>query len=118
MRIVIGVHRRWSHFPLAAIHRLTDLGQLTAKFEFAGAKHIAHFVVASNSERAVIPPLVGIADLVGDSMKFFQRMLLGRGRHPGERIDVLPHGIFDFFHHLLRSLLGFRTEILFYIDLA
>src|ERR1700677_712080 len=48
LRIVVRIYRGRSHEPFAEIHGLANLRQLTLKFEFAGVKHVAHFVVADD----------------------------------------------------------------------
>ena len=77
--------------PHSPIDRLADLRQLAVEFEFSRALDVAHFVAAHDFQLAVVAPLVGIPNLVGHGVQLVQRLLLGRGRHPGQALDVLLH---------------------------
>ncbi len=106
------------HAPLAPVHRLADFCDLAIELKDAGAQHVAHVVVARDGQSAVVPPFVGIADLVGQGVQLLQRLLLGRRRHPGQAIDVLLHGFFNLLHHFLGALLGLGREGALHVGLA
>ncbi len=68
--------------------------------------------------RAVVAPLIGIANLIPDASQLSQCLLLGFRTHPVEAADALAHGVLDTFHHVERALLEFGREDSGYIDLT
>ena len=63
-----------------------------------------------DGDGAVVAPLVGIADLIGDALKFQQRLFFRRGAHPGEPFDLALHGRLDVFGHGESARFRFRSE--------
>src|SRR5213075_130902 len=65
--IVIRVHRRRSHAPLAAIDRFVDLIQLAMNIEDRRANRVESVRATVDLQARVIPPFVWITDLDGES---------------------------------------------------
>src|SRR6185312_9691068 len=74
--IVVSIHRRRRHLPLRLVKRLADLLDFTIHFKFVGAKGVAQSFSTDNFQRAVIPPFIGIANLVLDGLQLDQGLLL------------------------------------------
>ena len=76
--VVIGVHRRRSHAPFPLVYRLAQLVEVALRSKFA-----ARWILPSRSSRftthaGVVPPVLGIADLVPDQRQLLFGLLLGR----------------------------------------
>src|SRR5208283_4389381 len=70
--IVVGVDGGRCHAPLAAIHGLADFVDLAEILEDDRALAVAVFVTTIHGELRVVPPVVGITDLVGYRVQLFQ----------------------------------------------
>ena len=85
MAAVICVYRGGRHVPFGFIDRLADLVRLAMGLKLRGASVIAEKVVAGDFDRAVVPPLFGIADLVANGIQLDLRFFLGCIGHPWQR---------------------------------
>ena len=88
------------------------------KFEDVGSLRIAHRIAAYDVQGAVVAPLVGIADTVGNGLQLHQRLLLGIGAHPRKILNILSQGFFQRVDHREGALLAFGPERFFHIFLA
>src|SRR5215469_13366252 len=52
--VVVGVHRRWRHVPLAVIDRLSDLGDVAAMLKHGGVLQVSKEVIRCDLDRAVV----------------------------------------------------------------
>src|SRR5208282_1345712 len=74
--IVVGVDRGRRHAPLRAIDRLSNLSELAIKLERCGLVIIDQIAGARNLHRGVIAPVIGIPDLVFNSVQLDFRLSL------------------------------------------
>src|SRR5262249_21765889 len=116
--IVIGVDGGGSHRPLGAVYRLTDFVQLALKLEARSLGNVGGKVVRHNLYARVITPLVRIANLVFDGVKFNFRLFLGFRAHPVERLNLFAQRGFDVVNHFGDTLLARRRECLLDVGLA
>ena len=72
----------------------------------------------NNGERAIVAPLVGIANLVANLRKLNQCLLLRLWTHPVKLPNALSHGGFDTIHHVQRAGLQRRREYVLDINLS
>ena len=72
--------------------------------------HVADKVAGLDVDGTVVAPFVGISDLVHDGVQLFERLLLGGGAHPRQRVDVLRHGLLDLRGHVGGFLFQFGAE--------
>src|ERR1019366_8810057 len=86
--------------------------------EGGSASRVAGVIVAFDDYRAVIPPGVGISDVVDDGGQLYVRLLLGGVGHPGQLPDVAVHGLLDGLHHSDGARLIVRPKYLVHIKLA
>src|SRR5205823_10319207 len=68
-RVVVRVDGRRRHAPFALVYRLADLVQLAAELERVRALRVAERIAAGDAQRAVVAPVVRVADLVGDGVE-------------------------------------------------
>ena len=73
--------------PFLAIHRLTDLCQLTARLKLGGPQIVSEGVAAHDLQLRIVAPVVGIPDLVRDHVQLFLGARLGgwRSSSPANR---------------------------------
>src|SRR6202011_2196197 len=116
--VVISIHRGRSHVPLSMIDGLVDLRQLPVELKLPRPQDIPDLLSADDFEFAIVPPPVGIADLVGHCMQLLNSTRLGAGTHPWQRIDILRHCSFNFSHHLESLPFGLAAEIFVDISLS
>ena len=106
------------HPPLAAVHRLADLGELLLVIDQRAHLLVGVGVVRIDPERGIVLPGVGIADADLHGLDLLLGLVLGRLRHPVERVDPLDEGRLDIADHLLDPRLVRRGEILVGVKLA
>ena len=117
-RVGIGVHRHRRHEPLAAVHRLVQLGHGFVELELGRTLGIAHGIAANNGERRIILPLVRVADLRRERGELLARSHPRLGVHPRQIGQTGIHGSDDVLHQRIGLGLGFRREIFRHIQLA
>ena len=110
LRVEVGVDGRRRHAPLVRSTGLPSLFHSRASSKRDARIDVAEVVVRLDLERGVVAPRVGVADLVADGVQLAQRLLLGRGAHPVEVLDLVLHGGFDLLGHQPRLGLGVRGE--------
>src|SRR5580692_4558363 len=113
-RVIVGIDSRWTVEPLPGIDWLADLVELALALEFIAAKRIPHRIAPNNVQRAVVAPLVGIADLVRDLVQLDQGLSFGGLGHPWEIGDVAFQRFFQRIHHSQGALLAARSESALY----
>ena len=107
LRIVVGIDRGRRDVPLSVIDGLSNLVELPPRLKYDRVADIAREIGWSDFHRAVIAPMVGIADFVADGMQLDDRLALGPGAHPVKLIDAQLHSFLDFLNHLERARLQF-----------
>src|ERR1017187_3015185 len=85
---IVGVDRRRSYAPLRLVDGLTQLGQISVRFELIGAFGVPNRVVALDHQCAVVAPVVRVADLSLHRGQFGLGLNLGLVAHPRQRLDV------------------------------
>ena len=110
LRAVESVDRGRGHAPFGFVRRLADLLDALVVGPLGGAHGVAEEIVARNRQLAVIAPLLGRPHIVGDGLQLGERGLLGLFGHPGQRANVLGHGLFQRIHQLRDLRLGVRAE--------
>ncbi len=116
--VVISVHSRRSNKPLPAIDRLADFRQLAPVLKGGSAQGIAEGIVPHDDQVGIVSPMVGIPNLVSNSMQLFLGSHLGGGAHPVQGVDVLVHRGLDVLHHLQRGLFVSWRKFLGDVDLS
>src|SRR4029077_9798725 len=116
--VVIGVHSRRSNKPLPAIDRLANFRQLAPVLKGGSTQGVAESVVPHDDQVGIVSPMVGIPDLVSNSMQLFLGSHLGGGAHPIQGFECLVHGGFDVLDHLQRGLLVSWRKFLGDVDLS
>src|SRR5712692_3888998 len=61
--VVVGIHRRRRHVPLASIDSLADLRNVPLLHERGGLTGILEIRIAAQAERRIVLPLCGTPDL-------------------------------------------------------
>src|ERR1017187_5525800 len=117
-RVVVGVRGRRRHAPAAAVHRSADCEAVVFHDEMSAGEIVFEESTGADIDRAVVLPVVGIADLGIEGGDLGHRSLLGLVAHPRAAENVVPHSQKQVPHHLLRARLGLRREIFFRIPLA
>ena len=75
-------------------------------------------VIGYDLDRAIVAPLIGVADLIADGMKFDKRLLLSFRAHPVEIPNSLLHRILNPPNDLRGAGFQFGREHLTHIRLA
>ena len=118
-RVVIGIHRLWTHQPLSLVHWLSEASQVVLHTPESGLADV--LVVACSRvdvERGIILPLVRIAYFYGEGIQFLVSLCLGGIAHPLERVDVLCKGGLNVRYHFRHSFFVLCREIFRHIHLA
>ena len=67
-RVVVRVDRGRGHAPFGGVYRLAELVQIALPFEVGSAQDVAGVVVALDLDRAVVLPVIRVANLIGDGI--------------------------------------------------
>ena len=107
-RLVVGVHRLRIHQPFVLVDRLADLGQLIAGLvQVRGLGVLGGQRIRGNTQRRIIAPVVGVADLRRELGDLLQSLGLGVLAQPigigdGHAVGVNQIGD-QLFHAALRA---------------
>jgi hypothetical protein len=97
---------------------LGSFGQLQIVLEISRAQHVAEQVAAIDADRAVVEPLVGVADARIERLELGQRLLLGSLVHPAVLLQPLGESGAQIADQLLHLSLARRREVPLDIKLA
>ena len=95
-----------------------DLGSVAADLEGVGPENVEDVGPAVDDERAVVPPLVGVADLDREGVELGERPGPGGLVHPGEGLEAVTQGRPQVADQLERARLGLGREIFGDVELA
>src|SRR5665647_582468 len=115
LRGVIRIHRWRRHEPLSAIYRLSDFRQIAMLGERASVHEVRCIRTLFNFERAVVLPLVGIADLLVERSELDQCLLPRRLVHPVSLSNAVADYGPKILDHLRRLGLCFGRECDLYV---
>ena len=90
-RAVVRVGGGRRHAPASAVDRLTDGGSIIVLNEFSSSDRVLEEGVPTNSDVAVIFPLVGISDLGIEGGDLGHRLFFGVVAHPRTAENVVAH---------------------------
>src|SRR5579872_2534708 len=108
--IVGRVHSRGGHLHFTVVYRFANLSKVVRLLEAIQTLVVSECASAGDCHCAVIPPMIWVADLVGNLAEFGQSLFPGWGRHPVQCLDVVRQRSFQFLHHFERPLLALRAE--------
>ena len=89
LRVVVGVDRLRCHEPLTAVRHRAQARVLVVVVVLAHRHGVAEQVGRRDRHRAVVAPLLGVADLRIEGIELVVGLGLGRRAHPVDLVDVL-----------------------------
>ena len=92
------------------VQGLSDEGELPLEFEGRCALHVQREALSGDLQRAVVDPLVRIANLIQNGRELEVGLAFGGRLHPGHGVDVAAHRGFDALDHLLHTSLALRRK--------
>ncbi len=106
------------HAPVAPVDRPLAAPDHEGPVVGGGRAHVGHQIVAADDDAGVVAPLVGVAHLDGDRVELAQRLGLGAGAHPGQRLHVRAERLLEVDGQRRHAGLGGRREPAFGVGLA
>ncbi len=102
----------WWHAPFFLVNRLVHLVEVAASLNISCSLHV--FIERQSRvdvELAIVAPLVGVANLHGESVEFDECVHLGAVAHPGESCDVCSERLAQVVDELEHLLLAAVCEV-------